>query len=241
MNKVICGDCLKVLPTLPPAKMIFADPPDNTGQKYDGFVDRWPSGSHYIEWLVDVTKAALRAGPDSLWLSYYWKWDFHFKGALWYHGVDELREYEDKPFVWWYTFGQHQNTDCGSCFRPMLRFSKPGTVWNTDDIREPSARLRKYNDKRANPKGRVPGDVWEGVWEFPRVCGTFAERRKYHPNQHPEALIERIVRMSTKPGDLVIDLFGGTGTVNRVCQRLGRNCIGIEISQTYCNKIQEEA
>jgi len=241
MNQVIQGDCLEVLPTLPPARMIFADPPDNLGIKYDGFEDRWNTRAEYTTWLCNVVRAATKRKPDSLWLSYYWKWDFDFKGRLW---VDEAHwnksNYDIKPLVWWYTFGQHQQQDCGSCFRPLLRFSKPGIVWNTDDIREPSARQREYDDKRADPRGRVPGDVWDGVWQESRVCGTFAEKRKWHKNQHPEALIERMVRMSTKPGDLVIDMFAGTGTVNRVCKRLDRQCIGIEISQTYCDKIREE-
>jgi len=240
MIEIIQGNAIEVLPMLPKAKMIFADPPDNLGVEYDGFEDKWPSDSHYIEWLVDITKSALRAGPDSLWLSYYWRWDFHFKGALWYHAVDELGGYRDKPYVWWYTFGQHQQKDNASCFRPMLRFSKPGVEWNTDAIREPSDRQRIYGDKRADPRGRVPGDVWDGVWEESRICGTFKERRKWHKNQHPEALMERIILMSTDPGDLVIDLFGGTFTTARVCKRLGRDCTSIEISENYCKHGRSE-
>jgi site-specific DNA-methyltransferase (adenine-specific) len=139
-------------------------------------------------------------------------------------------------FLWRFTFGQHRNSDCGNGYRPLLRIMRFGAVLYPDAIREPSARQTKYNDKRANPAGRVPDDVWE----FPRVCGTFHERRKWHPNQHPEALIERIVKFSTKPGDLVIDMFAGTGTVNRVCKRLGIDCIGIEISRVYCEKIDNE-
>jgi len=113
---------------------------------------------------------------------------------------------------------------------------RPEAKLYPDAIRVPSARQLKYNDKRANPKGRVPDDVWE----FSRVCGTFKERRRWHPNQHPEALIERVVKFSTAPGDLVIDMFAGTGTVNRVCKRLGRPCIGIEISEFYCEQIIKE-
>jgi DNA modification methylase len=56
MNRIIHGDCLEVLPKLPRAKMIFADPPDNLGMKYNGFEDRWPSDASYIKWLADVTE-----------------------------------------------------------------------------------------------------------------------------------------------------------------------------------------
>lgn len=237
MNRIIHGDCLEVLPKLPRAKMVFADPPDNLGMKYNGFEDRWPSDASYIKWLADVTDAACKRSCV-FWLSYYWKWDFALKGRLYAENVDHWRDI--KPYVWWFTFGQHRETDNGSCFRPLLRFSVPSTKWHTDAIREPSARQREYDDSRADPRGRVPGDVWDGVWKESRVCGTFKEKRKWHLNQHPEALLERIVKFSAKPGDLVIDLFGGTFTTARVCQRLGIDCISIEISESYCRKGAEE-
>jgi hypothetical protein len=70
-----------------------------------------------------------------------------------------------------------------------------GVRWHTDAIRVPSARM-KHGDKRADRRGRVPDDIWE----FPRVCGNYAERRQWAVTQHPEALIERLVRMSCRPG-----------------------------------------
>jgi len=246
LNQIICGDCLQVMPSLPHARLVIADPPDNTGVKYDGFEDKWPSDWHYREWLTRVTLQALAQWShpdrktDSFWLSYYWRHDFEFKSML----FPTIKKFETawdvKPYVWWYTFGQHQQKDNGSCFRPMLRFSKPDIEWNTNAVREPSARLREYGDKRADPRGRVPGDVWDGVWQESRVCGSFKEKRKWHKNQHPEALLKRMVLMGTKPGDLVIDMFGGTFTMARVCKELGRDCISIEISEAYCKKGAEE-
>jgi site-specific DNA-methyltransferase (adenine-specific) len=222
MNKIICGDCLEVLPTLPWARTIFADPPDNLGQKYGGFADK---RKDYIPWLKQTIEVALTHNPDIFWISIYYR---HLCELL---GQPLLRAwsyaYPTRLFVWRYTFGQHQKTDCGNGYRPILRFSKPGVKWNTDAIRVPSARQIKYKDKRANPDGRVPDDVWE----FPRVCGTFKERRKDCPNQHPEALMERIVKMSGGP---VIDMFGGSFTTQIVCDRLGIPCTSIEIRQSAC-------
>lgn len=241
-NKILCGDCLEILPKLPPAKMAFADPPDNLGLIYDGFVDKWPSANAYTNWLVTITHAAMRQG-QIFWLSYFYKWDIELKAKIWemaIYGKGWQNRWDAKAYIWWYTFGQHNANDNGSCFRPMLRIKRKDAKIYPDAIREPSARQRLYNDKRANQAGRVPGDVWDGVWQESRVCGTFKEKRKWHLNQHPEALIERMILLSTKPGDLVIDLFAGTGTVNRVCKKLGRPCIGIEISKTYCEKITAE-
>lgn len=226
VNKIVCGDCLKVLPTLPKAKMIFADPPDNLGLKYKGFKDSIP---RYNEWFARVIRAGCREA-NIFWLSCSHK----YISLVWPIGFDEMRSI--RLFIWRYTFGQHNNNDCGQGYRPLFRIWTNNAIFYPDAIRVPSKRQTLYNDKRANPKGRVPDDVWE----FSRVCGTFKEKRKWHPNQHPEALIERIVKFSCKPGSLVIDMFAGTGTVNRVCKRLGVGCIGIEISPYYCEQIAKE-
>jgi site-specific DNA-methyltransferase (adenine-specific) len=209
--------------------MIFADPPDNLGVKYDGFEDKWPSRGDYFKWLLQRMTASLSHATVCWWSVY----DKNLSGFLILNSAFD--PYEPRLFMWRFTFGQHRQTDCGNGFRPLLRLAKPEVTWNTSDIRVPSKR-QELGDPRADTRGRVPDDVWE----FPRVCGTFKERRKYHPNQHPEALIERMVRMSTNPGDLVIDLFGGTFTTARVCERLERDCISIEISKAYCKHGAEE-
>ena len=230
-NKVICGDCIKVLPTLGWAKMIFADPPDNLGVKYVGGVGDRLGDNDYIDFLLDVVYSATGHKPDSFWMSHYHSYTIPMLNS----GID-FQGYNAKLFMWRFTFGQHRETDCGNGYRPILRLSVPDMVWNTNSIRVKSARLEKYNDKRANLNGKVPDDVWE----FPRVCGTHKERRGWIPNQHPEGLIERMILMSTNPGDLVIDMFGGSGTVHRVCKRLGRRSISIEISEEYVKNILSE-
>jgi len=231
-SKIICGDCLKVLPTLPPAAMIFADPPDNIGCKYDGFNDRWPDEGEYRQWLYDRIHAVMwpMNRSDVIWLSINHKWLFDMAAML--HGSPS---YQTRLFPWRYTFGQHRNSDCGNGYRPILRFTRQGAKLYPDAIRVPSLRQTRYGDKRANPKGRVPDDFWE----FPRVCGTFKERKAWHPCQHPKDLLRRMVLFSTKPGDLVIDLFAGSGNMLEVCRELERDCIGVEISEYYCRKIAE--
>ena len=92
------------------------------------------------------------------------------------------------------------------------------------------------------PVGKLPDDTWvlrpqesethfgadSDTWHIPRVCGTFHERLK-HPCQMPEAVLERIVKVSSNPGDLVIDPFAGSGTTLAVAKRLNRKFLGIEL------------
>jgi len=231
-SAIVCGDSLEVLPRLPKAKVLFADPPDNLGMKYEGFEDRWPSMNAYYDWLCMVMRAMRLNNPDLMWLSVYYK---HRRRV---DGMAERGDYlawDDRWFYWYYTFGQQQSRDFKNTHRPILRLMKPDSVVFPEAVKEESQRQRN-GDKRAKPGGCVPGDVWC----FPRVCGNYPERRSWIPNQHSQALMERIVKFSVRPGDLMIDLFGGSGTTLRVCQALGIQCIAIEISRFYCEKIAEE-
>lgn len=234
---IYLGDCLDVLPKLPHAQMIFADPPDNIGLKYDNMLsDNKPDEAYRA--LLQKWMNTLNA--TVIWLSVNAKWQHVVRQesyCCWYEPY-----WGRRWFIWYFTFGQHNQNDCGNNYRPLFRIAPKDFKWNTDAIRIPSKR-QKMGDKRADPRGRVPGDVWGGPEDIPGFCriqGNNKERRKWHPTQHPEALVERCVLMSTKPGDLVIDPFGGTFTTLRVCKRLNRRCISIDISEQYCEKAAAE-
>jgi DNA modification methylase len=199
---------------------IFLDPPDNLRLRYDGFIDH---RDDYINWLAKLVRTCTGHSPV-IWLSYYWKHDVQLKVAL--RDILELREW--KQIIWHFTFGQYRKNDLTNCYRPILRISKKGTKWDLDGIKIESERMKLGDKRAAGPK--VPGDVWE----FPRVVGNAKERRKWHVTQHPEALMERIYRMT--PGTKFLDLFGGSGTSGIVCERLGYNCDLVEISKSYCDQ-----
>lgn len=227
---IIHGDCLKWLGQSSMVQAIIADPPDNLGLRYDGYVDHRPD---YYPWLKSVVDAAAFRATH-FWLSYYWRHDLEVSSMAAYW---QRQGYDWKKYIWRYTFGQHRESDCGSGFRYLLRLSKPGAFLQTSSIRVPSARQTCYNDKRANPNGRVPDDVWD----FPRIVGNAHERREWHPTQHPEGVYCRIVRLSSEPGDTVVDLFGGTGTLLRVGRQLpGRKLVVVDQSRFYCDKMSQE-
>jgi modification methylase len=74
-------------------------------------------------------------------------------------------------------------------------------------------------------------------WLFPLCTGAErlkgADDEKLHPTQKPEALLYRIINATTKPGDVVLDPFFGTGTTGAVARKLGRHFVGIEQDETY--------
>jgi len=84
-------------------------------------------------------------------------------------------------------------------------------------------RVKKYLDEM---KGVVIGNVWDDI---PPISSQAAERLGY-PTQKPEALLERIIKASSKEGDTVLDAYCGCGTTVAVAQRLDRRWIGIDIT-----------
>jgi modification methylase len=79
-------------------------------------------------------------------------------------------------------------------------------------------------------------------WLLP-ICGGQERLKrngtKAHPTQKPEALLYRIMLATTKPGDIVLDPFFGTGTTGAVAKRLGRDWIGCEREEVYCEVAEE--
>jgi len=208
-------------------KLTFIDPPDNCGTHYQNYTDNLPN-SLYVELLkLWITKCCdLTDGP--VFLSIADKW------------VSETEYIIKKGFIplikriyWHFKFGQANNYIYSPCIRNMYWLNN-STIY-PDNIKIQSDRMKKYNDKRAKAGGKMPSNLWE----FPRICGTFKERRKFHPCQHPEALLQRIILGHSEPGETVLDPMIGSGTTAIVCNRLNRNCIGIDCSKYYLDKIGE--
>jgi len=92
-------------------------------------------------------------------------------------------------------------------------------------------RLKMYLE---NAKGAPLQDVWTDI----DPLNSQAQERLGFPTQKPEALLERIIRLSTKPGDIVLDPFCGCGTTVAAAQRLGFQWIGIDITFLAINLIK---
>jgi site-specific DNA-methyltransferase (adenine-specific) len=252
MDTVLTGDCLEHLAALPEASvdLAFADPPFNIGYEYDvyhdrkgradylAWTDRWlaavkrllkPAGSFYVA-IGDEYAAELKVRLDALGLS--------------------LRNW----IVWHYTFGVNCTRKFNRSHAHIFYYVMDARrfTFNADAVRVPSARQTTYADRRANPAGKLPDDTWvlrpqeeercfgveTDTWYVARVCGTFKERTG-HPCQMPEAVLERIVRVSSDPGDLVLDPFAGSGTTLAAAKRLGRRYLGVELSAEYAERVRQ--
>ncbi len=99
--------------------------------------------------------------------------------------------------------------------------------------RVPSVKNGKYSKTKFNRKGKNPGDVWGDIKQLTYKSKELVCREALNTIQKPEKLIERIVLASSNPGDFVLDPFSGVGTCPLVCQRNGREYIGIELRADF--------
>lgn len=233
INKVYLGDCIEIMKNLPEktVDLIFADPPFNIGIKYDIHNDNM-SYDDYYHWSESWVKECFRLLKDngSIYIAIGDEFAAEINIILKKTGFN-FRNW----IIWYYTFGQNQRKKFNRAHTHILYFtkSKERFIFNDSQIRIPSARQLVYKDKRANPMGKIPDDVWQ----FSRVCGTFKERIGKHPCQMPEDLLELIIKTSSNEGDIVLDPFGGTGTTAAVAKKLKRNYLTMEISKDYYNII----
>ncbi len=233
-HKLICADWMDAIQVVGDDyyACAFADPPDNTGLKYDGYDDNLEPDDYFgllSKWFRKLVQVA-----GVSWISYNSKWTAEV-GAI----VADIRRstpgLQTKHCVQTFTFGQHNKYDLGNGYRPLWRLRWEDAEIYPDQIRVESKR-QQIGDPRANPNGKVPLDTFD----FPRVPGNAKQRRTWHKTQLHEGLIERCIKLSTAEGDRVLDPFGGTGTVLRVCRRIDRYSTTCEVSQEYCRLIAQE-
>ncbi|HBG27258.1 MAG: hypothetical protein A2Y10_12585 [Planctomycetes bacterium GWF2_41_51] len=238
-DKIICDDCIKVLNQVrsPFADLIFADPPFNIGYKYDKYHDK-KEKEHYIDWTRKWMIACCNVlkPTGSFYIAIGDDYAANVKII-----ADALGLFMRNWIIWHYTFGQQTKDKFARSHTHIFYFvkDKKNFTFNDDAVRTPSDRQLIYNDKRANPAGKMPDDVWDSfmpddVWDsFPRVCGTFKERQGWHPCQMPERLLARIIRVSSMEKGWVLDPFSGSGTTAVVSSKLDRHYTGIELSSEY--------
>ncbi|MCG8406074.1 MAG: site-specific DNA-methyltransferase [Phycisphaerales bacterium] len=261
-------DCMKGMGRMAAGSvdLAFADPPFNIGYDYDAYDDKQDHES-YLAWSRDWIAAVHRVlKPDgTFWLAIGDEYAAELK-LIAQNAHPDYRLGDAGPssnagfhcrswVIWYYTFGVHCTHKFTRSHAHLFHFVKDpkNFTFNSDAVRVPSARQLVYNDKRANPKGRMPDDTWilrpqdlaegfqpnESTWYFSRVCGTFKERQGWHGCQMPEQLLGRILRACTNESDLVFDPFSGSGTTLAVAKKLGRRLIGFEMSESYADYAQK--
>ena len=247
-NTIYNRDCVAVMNEMETGSvdLAFADPPFNIGYSYDVYRDALAE-DEYLQWSRDWMGEVCRIlkPTGAFWLAI----GDEFAAELKVCATRELGLMCRSWVVWYYTFGVHCTKKFTRSHSHIFHFVKDPKqfVFNDEAVRVPSARQLIYNDKRANPKGRLPDDTWilrpqeiqgefgfdKDTWHVSRVCGTHKERQGWHGCQMPESILERIILVSSNENDKVFDPFLGSGTTVAVAKKLRRQFSGCEISQDY--------
>jgi modification methylase len=237
IDTILVGNCIEHMNALPAGSvdLVFADPPYNLQlaegltrpdqSRVDAVDDDWDKFESFAHYDV-FTRAWLQAARRVL------KPD----GALWvigsYHNIFRVGATLQDLDYWLL------NDIVWRKANPMPNFR--GTRFtNAHETLIWAARSRKsrvtFNYeamKLSNDETQMRSD-----WLFPLCTGAErlkgADDEKLHPTQKPEALLYRIINATTKPGDVVLDPFFGTGTTGAVARKLGRHFVGIEQDETY--------
>ena len=238
LDSIIVGDSIALLAGLPPASvdLIFADPPYNlqlSGEltrpdtsKVDAVDDDWDRFESFEAydaftraWLIGCRRVLKPEG--SLWVIGSYHNIFRVGSAL-----QDLGFWILNDVVW-------RKTNPMPNFRGRrLQNAHETLIWAA-----PSAEARGFTFNYEAAKAGNEDLQLRSDWLFP-IC-TGAERlkdqdgRKLHPTQKPEALLHRILTIASRPGDVVLDPFFGSGTTGAVAKHLNRRYIGLERERGY--------
>lgn len=225
LNKIICGDSIEIMKTIPTGSidLVVTSPPYNlknstgNGMK-DGRGGKWSNASlvkgykahndcmphdKYVTWQRDCLSEMLRIIPETGAIFYNHKW--RVQNSLLQNRHDIVSGFPVRQIIIWKRKG-------GINFNPGYFLPTYEVIYL----------IAKKGFKLA-PKANSYGDVWEFTQEM----------NNQHPAPFPVELIERIISSTT--AETILDPFMGSGTTAVACRNLKRNFIGIELSEEYIN------
>jgi len=253
MNKVYLVDNLDILKALDDGyvDLIYIDPPFNTGKeqerttikttrnedgdrcgygnrKYDteviGQVSYIDVFDDYLGFLKPRLIEAHRVLADHGTLYFHIDYrEVHYCKVL----LDQIfgRKNFLNEIIWAYDYGGKTKKKWPPKHDNILVYAKDikNYAFNVDDIdRIPYMAPGLVGPEKA-ARGKLPTDTW---WFT--IVGTNSKEKTGYPNQKPRGIIDRIIRASSNPGDLVMDFFAGSGTIGASCLELGRRFILVD-------------
>ena len=267
MNQIVLGDNLRVLPTLPRgfARLAYIDPPFNTrreqrrqrvevthdpqrgdrtgfrGLRYARTQLASPSYADdfddYLGFLMPRIESALGCltRDGSLFVHLDCREVHHVKVAL-----DALlgRERFINEIIWAYDYGARSKSRWPAKHDNILWYAldPKAYVFNFDAMdRIPYMAPGLVTPEKAK-RGKTPTDVW---WHT--IVPTTGKEKTGYPTQKPLGIVERIVKVHSRPGDTVLDFFAGSGTTGEAAGKCGRSFVLIDSSaqavKTMCRRL----
>ena len=247
LDSILHGDCIEVLKTLPEnsVDLIFADPPYNLQlrndlyrpnmTKVDAVSDGWDKFEDfkaYDEFTTEWLSACRRVLKDT--------------GTIWvigsYHNIYRVGAVMQDLGFWILNDILWIKTNPMPNFRGVRFTNAHETMIWAQKKKNAKYTFNHHSMKTLNDDSRENGLQMRSDWEIPLATGKQRIKTngsKAHSTQKPEALLYRVIMASSKPGDVVLDPFFGSGTTGAVAKKLGRRWIGIERDKKYVKVAQK--
>ncbi len=261
--EIRCGDNLPELQNIPSGlvDMAYIDPPFKTGRHQGDYDDRWNSMCDYIDFMkprIQEIHRVLKPG-GTIYVHVDTSANAYVRVML--DEIFGIKNFKNE-IIWAYKGPSTVKNAFPGKHDTIFRYAKPGgpVTFNADDIRVPydpdtiEKRAYEFNRFKKGAKmtgvnagseprpvesyarGKIPEDWWADIGS-----GGQMSHSQYtgYATQKPEKLLERVIKASSNPGDVVLDAFAGSGTTCAVAKRLGRKSICIDQNPKAC-KIMEE-
>jgi site-specific DNA-methyltransferase (adenine-specific) len=226
------GDALELLKQYPAnsVDLVFADPPYNLDKAYHTYDDD-RANQEYIQWCNRWLEEYVRIlkPTGSLYVLNLPRWAMHHAAFLNQHLTFQ-------NWIVWNALSEPRGKLMPAHYGLLFYTKQPQSfTFNYEAVKELDARtyclrascIRQRKTNGVNDKMQLT-DIW---WDIHRI--KHKRDRDAHPCQLPDALMERIIRLSTNEGDVVLDAFGGAGTTPIVAAKLKRHYVAMELDETY--------
>jgi len=234
INKVHCEDCLEFMKHIPDKSidLVLTDPPYNEGYKYRGsnYQDKRNDYYEFLETVIIEIKRMLKNSGS-----------FYLKHSS--RQINKIVPLLNKHFIFrnliiWISNSQaHPKLNYDSYYEPIYFYTK-----SDEYIFNKRAELREKPPTYWSGEGKeFIGLLVNCFYDIKKIhagClrkveGGKIGKEKLHPCSMPERLAQRLIKVSSNKGDLILDPFLGSGTTAIACKELNRNFIGIEINPIY--------
>lgn len=240
VDRTICGDSFRCLPLAAVASidLVFLDPPYNLNKTFNGRVFARRAVHEYTEWLDEVCGLVrpLLKNTASIYICGDW-----FSSASIFSAASKHFEVRNR-ITWEREKGRGAKANWKNSSEDIWFCTVSDEfTFNLDAVRLRRRVLAPYTEVDGAPKDwtrtdggnfrdTCPSNFWSDItvpfWSMPENTD--------HPTQKSEKLIAKLILASSKPGDIVLDPFLGSGTSSVVAKKLGRRYLGIELDREYC-------
>jgi site-specific DNA-methyltransferase (adenine-specific) len=239
LDRTIHGDSYDVIPRLPArmADLIILDPPYNLNKKFGDRSFSRRTVEEYSDWLRGVLRPLARLLKSTA--TVYICGDWHSSTSI-YGAASEFLMVRNR-ITWEREKGRGALSNWKNASEDIWYCTvSDDYTFNVDAVKLRRKVIAPYRTAGGAPKDWMetstgnfrdthPSNLWTDItipfWSMPENTD--------HPTQKSEKLIAKLILASSRPGDLVLDPFLGSGTTSVVARKLGRRFCGIEIDEEY--------